>query len=59
MTMDYFLSPPTYWSSLPLARFRETILVPCLDEGPPVTQQNPFILIICLPKMYKIINSIK
>ncbi len=52
MTMDYFLSTPTYWSSPPLARYRETILVPCLDEGPPVTQQNPFILMICLPKMY-------
>ncbi len=43
MTMDYFLSTPTYWSSPPLARYRETIMVPCLDEGPPVTQQNPFI----------------
>ncbi len=42
MTMDYFLSTPTYWSSLPLARYRE-IMVPYLDECPPVTQQNPFI----------------
>ncbi len=23
-----------------------------LDEGPPVTHKQPFILIICLPKMY-------
>ncbi len=43
MTMDYFLSTPTYWSSLPLARYRETIMVPYLDEGPLVAQRNPFI----------------